>query len=258
MDDAPEPIATSATTQPARGTGAWARLPALAYLALTAVILGVAVALLAGNMGLIAAHGGEDFATYVQHVRNWLAGDGYYPAHQLAGPYQHQNDTSLYPPPFALFMLPWVWLPAVLWWVIPFAVTAYTVVRWRPALWAWPLIALCIAAPRTLSLVIWGNSTMWIVAAVAATLYWRVPATPLIFLKPGLAFFALIGIRSRWWWVTTVAGVVVALVMLPMWPDFIASVRNIRGTDPTHSLFDTAFVLIPLLAYVARRPRTDA
>lgn len=229
------------------------RVPRFACVLLTAVILGVAFAFVVGNEGLITTHGGEDLAVYRYHTDNWLSGRGYYPAYQLAGPFPHNNWNSAYPPPYALFMIPWLVLPAYLWWIIPLGIVAFTVVRWRSAPWSWPLIALCVVAPRTLGLIIWGNSTMWVVAAVAATLYWRIPVTPLILTKPVLAPFAFVGVRDRRWWFLTIAGCIVALVMLPMWPDYIVTVRNGMGIDWTHSLFDTAFVLIPVIAWRARR-----
>ena len=46
----------------------------------TATILGIAVAEVVGNVALIEGHGGEDFAIYLRHTREWLAGGSFYDA----------------------------------------------------------------------------------------------------------------------------------------------------------------------------------
>ena len=65
-----------------------------------------------------AAHLGEDFQTYLRHARDWLAGGSFYDPRQLAGPYVLQSGDSLYPPPVALLMLPFMVVPAFSWWVV--------------------------------------------------------------------------------------------------------------------------------------------
>ena len=148
----------------------------LASIVVTSIILGIAVALLVGNVGLMGAQGAEDFMIYRRHTSEWLAGGSLYDGRQLAGPYTVQAGDSLYPPPFALVMLPFLVLPAALWWAIPIVTLAWVVFHHRPQPWTWPLIALCVAAPRTLALTIYGNPTMWVAMAVAAGTVWRWPA----------------------------------------------------------------------------------
>lgn len=223
----------------------------LASVVATSMILGLAVALLVGNVGLIQAHGAEDFLIYLRHTNEWLAGGSFYEARQLAGPYAVQAGDSLYPPPFALVMLPFLVLPAALWWVIPIATIGWVVLHHRPQPWAWPLIALCIAAPRTLSLAIYGNPTMWVAMTVAAGTVWRWPAA-LAVLKPSLAFFAVIGIRDRRSWIVGAVLILVSLAMLPDWREYVTATANLRGQNLTYSLYDSAFVLIGLIAWAGR------
>ena len=97
----------------------------LLSLVATAVILGLAVAVVAGNVDLIRGHGGEDFAIYLRHTREWLDGGSFYDTRQLTGEtYTLIVGDSLYPPPFALVMLPFLILPGVLWWVLPAVIVA--------------------------------------------------------------------------------------------------------------------------------------
>ena len=117
-------------------------------------------------------------------------------------------------------------------------------------MWAWPLIAACIVAPRTISLTIYGNTTMWAAAAIAAATVSRFP-TVLILLKPTFAPFALFGIERRSWWLGFGAIVVASVAMAPMWADWFTVIANIRGDAWTHSLHDLAYLAIPLIAYVA-------
>lgn len=227
----------------------------LASIVVTSLILGIAVALLVGNVGLMGAHGAEDFMIYRRHTSEWLAGGSLYDGRQLAGPYTVQPGDSLYPPPFALVMLPFLVLPAALWWAIPIVTLAWVVFHHRPQPWTWPLIALCVAAPRTLALTIYGNPTMWVAMAVAAGTVWRWPAAFAV-LKPSIAFFALVGVRDRRFWIVAGALLIVSLAMLPDWRDYVTAISNLRGQNLTYSLFDSAFVLIGLIAWVGRsRPR---
>ena len=43
----------------------------------------------------------------------------------------------LYPPTAFLLFIPFMWLPAVLWWAVPIAVLAAAMAIHRPPIWAW-------------------------------------------------------------------------------------------------------------------------
>ena len=111
---------------------------------------------------------GLDFHLYQGYTQRWLDGQGFYLDYQLAGPYAvsppSRRSTR---PPTSCFMVPFLWLPEILWWVVPLSVIGREVIRWRPTPWAWAGIAACLAWPRTYEIVIDGNPSMWIAAFAA-------------------------------------------------------------------------------------------
>jgi hypothetical protein len=199
----------------------------------------------------VVAAWGADFDFFVTVANRWLASGEFYAAHQLAGPYEAAiNVDTLYPPVALFLFLPFLWLPAALWWAIPLSVIVWSVVRWRPAMWVWPFLAVMVWWPRTQSIIVWGNTGMWIAAFLALALRYRW-AGALILIKPSLALFALVGVRSRGWWVVATAA---AALSLPMLPDYIAAMLNNVGTFPglDYSVQDIPFIAIPIIAWMAR------
>jgi hypothetical protein len=235
--------------------GRWSRL---ALAALGSYIVSMALFQFGRGDGL---HGGVqlggDYQTYMEAAGRWLAGGSFYPAAQLAGPYELVTMREvLYPPTsiplFALFSV----LPAVLWWAIPTAVLAWSVWRHRPSPLAWVLIAVAAVTPWTWALWINGNPVMWAVAALAlATHYgWAGPA---ILVKPTLAPLALVGVRTRGWWLLLAAGLGIALLFLPLWGDYLTVLRNAHGgrAGLLYSLGDVSFASIPIVAWLGRSQR---
>jgi hypothetical protein len=226
-------------------------------LATSIAILGFAVAVIVGNVALIRALGGDDFGIYLRHTREWLSGGSFYDARQLTGsPYTLVVGDSLYPPPFAIVMLPFLILPGLMWWVLPAIIVGAVIRQHRPAPWTWPILAICIAYPRTLDLLVRGNPSMLLSASVAlATLCGR-PGI-FAFLKPSLAFLALIGIRNRAWWIAMSLLALVSLAMLADWREYLTAATNLQGQDLTYSLRDIPLAGIAIVAWVGRtRGRT--
>ena len=62
---------------------------------------------------------------------------------------------------------------------------------------------------------------------------------------------ALVGIRSRGWWIVAFA---MTLVSLPMLGDYISAMRNNVGAFPglDYSVEDIPFIAIPIIAWMAR------
>ena len=153
-------------------------------------------------------------------------------------------------------MLPFLVLPGVLWWALPAVIVGAVIRHYRPAPWTWPILALCIASPRTLGLLIYGNPSMWLAASVALSTLWGWPGV-FAFLKPSLAFFALIGIRTRGWWIALGVFGLVSLAMLPDWREYVTAATNMQGQNLTYSLMDIPLAGIAVVAWVGRtRSRT--
>lgn len=170
---------------------------------------------------------GMDLRLYIEHATRWLAGEGFYVPVQLAGPYVIEEVFgSVYPPVLLYLLVPFVvGLPWVLWWMVPLTVIGAAVVRSRPAWWQWPLLALILVYPRTWTVIVLGNPSMWALAALAAGMVWKWPAVGVL-LKATLAPLALIGVRHRSWWVGLGIAVLLALPFGLMWLDYITAVTN--------------------------------
>lgn len=204
---------------------------------------------------------GVDFREYRDQVASFLSGGSLYYPWQLTGPYDivagsvgvtGNVNPSLYPPLIVPLMAPFLVLPAVLWWAIPAAIVGYVLWRLRPSAWAWVGIGACLAWPWSLAPILYGNPVMWCAAAVAAGVLWRWPAV-LVLVKPTLAPFALVGIRSRRWWVALAVLGAVSLTMLPAWVDWLHATINARGAGLTYSLAQFPLMAVPLIAWLGRR-----
>jgi hypothetical protein len=201
---------------------------------------------------------GFDYRFFVGISQRWLADGSYYLPRQLEGvPYAMLPVQDVMYPPSALFLfVPFAFLPAVLWWAIPIAVTLY-VVRWlKPAPWAVCVMLVLLMWPRAIGAYVYANTDIWMAAFVAAGLRWGWPAVMLT-LKPTLAPLALIGIRQRSWWVALAVLALVSFPMLPLWLDYLVAVRNIQiALD--YSLGSVPLIVMPLVAWLGRdRSRTS-
>jgi hypothetical protein len=203
--------------------------------------------------GLFAFGLGYDQHTYLGAARDWLAGRGFYESYQLAGPYRIQAAEILYPPSLLVVLVPFTFLPEPAFVLVPLAVTAAVVWSWHPSYRGWLLIGACLAAPSSFGLYLFGNPGMWAVAAVA--LATRYGVGPLVLVKPTFAPFALVGIRTRAWWLTLAAGLGFAFLTLPLWLDYLTVMRNIIEPDPFYAVWTVPMMLVPLIA--ARSSRRD-
>jgi hypothetical protein len=199
---------------------------------------------------------GDDLDFFRSVAQRWLDTGVYYTDHQLAGPYVVQTQVdNLYPPPALLLFVPFTFLPAILWWVIPVGLIGYAVWWTRPYVWAWPVLALTVLYPKTPAVLLYGNSDLWGVAFCAAGVRWGWPAA-LVAFKPSVGFLALPGILSRGWWIATAALVLVTLPLLSLWLDYPRVVLN-SDSDVGRSLSDAPFFLLPFLAWFTSTRRAD-
>ncbi|MDP9225118.1 MAG: hypothetical protein M3P18_14985 [Actinomycetota bacterium] len=241
-----------------RHVWAWERIRIARPLAIatTAAIVLLAATSWVSHWDLVVDQWGNDLEFFVSVASRWLTSGDFYDPRQLAGPYEAAiNVDTLYPPAALLLFLPFVWLPAVLWWAIPLGIVTWHVARCRPVWWVWPVLALILWYPRTQSIIVWGSTGMWIAAVVALGLRYRWPAA-LVMLKPTLAPFALIGVRSRWWWLV---GVILFVVSVPMLADYLTAMSNEGGEFGTldYSLQDVPTIAIGVIAWWARTTPVD-
>ncbi len=190
-----------------------------------------------------------DFTLYRDAAASWLAGQGFYRPYQLTGPYP--MFTTPYPimyPPLVLYLLiPFTVLPAALWWIIPCGIVAWSLWRLRPRWWAWPLLLALTLAPTSVDEILFGNPVIWAWAAGWLAVQFRWPG-PLVLFKPTLAPFALVGIRSRGWWVVLAAGFLAAVPFgTSMWLDWWNATRNIQSPW-LYLVRDWPLMAMPLVA----------
>ena len=196
---------------------------------------------------------GGDLEIYLGATRRFLEGGSFYPPDQLTHPYQLATGVVLYPPTTIPLLAAFTVLPAILWWAIPISITAYVVARCKPSILGWALIAVCLAFPDTIALLVYGNPAMWAMAVLA--LATRQPwVSAFILLKPSLLPLAVIGIRDRRWWAVVAVPAIASLTLLPVWGDYLTVLLNLRGSDILYSVGDIPMVLIPAVAWAARRP----
>ena len=204
----------------------------------------------------IAARGGffgagVDLGIYTTAARHWLADGTWYLPRQLAGQYGVEFGDVLYPPTLLWLAVPFSVLPGILWWIIPGAIAAIGLARLRPAMWSWPFMAACLAWPRTTAQISFGNPVIWI----AASLFWGVGAVALF--KPTVIPFALLGLRSRRWWLAAGLMTSLTLPLLPLVLEYPSVLLNAR--DPggwLYSIAEWPFLAIPLVAWTGRERRT--
>ncbi len=212
-------------------------------------------------VGVFAIHAltnpvfGLDYQWHVDAARRLLeTGTPYWPW-QLEGPYDIGNGAILYPPTaFALF-IPFIWLPAVLWWAIPTGLLVYCAWRHHPPLWAWAMVGAILAYEKSLNVYVFGNPTMWLVAAVALATRWGWPSV-LVLAKPTFAPLALIGVGRRSWWTALAVFAAVSLLFGRLWLDWIRVASN-SDVSLFYNLPTVPLMLAPLIPWLTgdRPPR---
>lgn len=199
---------------------------------------------------------GMDFEFYRSVGERWLGGGPYYWPHQLSGPYDGyvldgagRGDT-FYPPTALFLFVPFVWLPGVLWWLIPIGVLGMIAWSWRPAPVALLAGVTLLLWPRAVGAYLFGNTDIWAAAGIAAMLRWGWPAA-LLSLKPVYVPFAILAVRRREAWIGGIAIVVLSLPMLPLWIDYATAMRNV-SIPLEYSLGSIPLMLVPIVMWFGR------
>ena len=193
---------------------------------------------------------GIDADIYFSATQSWLADGTWYLPRQLEGPYGIEYGDVLYPPVLLYLLVPFQWLPFVLWWAIPVAAITWALWRIRPPLWSWPLLVLCLAWPLSMEQLIKGNPVLWILAAQAVAIAIGLPTT-LVLLKPSLFPFALAGIRRRAWWAQAAILVILSLPLLELTLLYPQVVFDSRGGGLLYSVRDVPLLFMPVIAGLA-------
>jgi len=218
------------------------------------VLFGLAAAMLAWMIAPVIGQGvslGRDLDLYLDATRRLLAGGSFYRPEQIAGPYAIAMGDVLYPPSTIPLFVPFLWLPGFLWWAVPLGIIAAVVWSWRPSPLGWAVIAVCLTFPNSVALVLNGNPVMWAAAGVAigTRTGW---GYALALLKPTVAIVGLLGVRDRRWWLVAALGLAVGLPFAGLWPDYVTTLGNVRGSSLLYSLGDLPFVLVPVIAWIGR------
>ena len=229
------------------------RSAVLAWSAIAAAIVLVLIDLfdLVMNATTLQGQLGVDYRLYIDSATRWLSGGPYFEPYQLAGPYQISAGDILYPPVSLLLFVPFTFLPAVLWWLLPAAAVGWSIAHLRPKPLVWPLLALCAAWPPTLVKIVTGNPVIWAVAAMALGVVYAWPSV-LVLIKPSLFPFALFGIRRKAWWLALGVFVLVSLPFGSLWIDWIHSVLNSQGGGLAYSSLEIPMLAFPIIAWLGR------
>jgi hypothetical protein len=195
----------------------------------------------------------RDLEGYLDGTRRFLATGSPYDPLAVVGAWQLSSHSFIHPPTALPLFLPFLVLPAFLWWVIPIGITAYAVRRLSPAPWSWPLMALGLVWVRSTGSLLAGNTDMWAMAFVAAGAVWGWPAALLV-VKPTFAPLAAVASGRRSFWLAGVAIGAVSLAMAGLWLEYAAVIRN-SGLSLAYSLLNLPLVAIPAVAWFARRDR---
>lgn len=197
---------------------------------------------------------GIDLHFFQGVAQRWLDTGVYYTERELSGPFVVQTLVdNLYPPQALFLFVPFVFLPAILWWVLPLGLIAYVIWWCRPVTWALPILALVVLYPKTLAVIMYGNSDIWATAFAAAGVRWGWPAV-LVSFKPSVGFLAAIGIGTRRWWTAAVLLAIVNLPLLGLWLDYPRVLMN-SDTNLGRALSDLPLFILPIVAWLTSSRR---
>lgn len=174
---------------------------------------------------------GIDERMYREATLRWLGGGPFYLPHQVAGPYVVTMGDVMYPPIMLALFVPLALLPPQVWYALPIAIMAASLRRLRPRWWVWPILLVMAAWPWMLGFWLFGNPKLWIAAGL----------------------FLLVGRSWRWWLVAGIAGALLSLAFLPMWPDYLAATRNAVNIGYAVQASTWLLLAIPVVAWLGSR-----
>jgi hypothetical protein len=232
-----------------RPIGLWAFAAAFVFLLVAVETLAIVVFVIAGSDVWSI---GMDYRFYRDVGTRWLEDGSFYTPEQLTGPYVGRLMVDVFYPPTALWLfVPFAVLPAVLWWAVPILVVLFALLRMRPRPWAWLIIAILLAWPRAIGAYLFGNTDIWIVAALASGFVWGWPAA-FVIVKPALLPLVLPIVRRQRFWAGLAAVAALTIPTLPLWPAYVQAMRDLT-IDLGHSIGSVPLMAIPLVAWLGSR-----
>jgi hypothetical protein len=190
------------------------------------------------------AFGNGDLNGYLDGARRFLEVGSPYLPEQLSGAWTPAGHLFMHPPIALLLFVPFLWLPAVVWWAVPLGVTAVLVLQARPSPWQWLAIALCVAWPRSVGSLLAGNSDLWAMMGVALGMRFGW-GFALLWVKPTFALFAFLRPHNLRW--VTILGLLASLPLAALWIDYATIMQNARvGLD--YSVLNLPLVVVPVIA----------
>lgn len=190
----------------------------------------------------------KDYDLYMEATRRWLAGGPFYPDWQTSGLFELRWGAILYPPIALVLFVPFSFLPAWLWILIPLTVTLAVIASHRPGPWRLAVIAALLSIyPLEVLEYTSGTPTIWVVMSMALATRWPWWSA-LILAKPTLFVFGLVGIRSRNWWLAVLAMTVVTLAWWSMTLTWVGVMLDLRGGNALYSMVNVPLMLVLLVA----------
>ncbi len=228
----------------------------------TIAIVAISLTLFVAQLAWFAAGGVAiimpdwDRGHYMDAALRFVDAGTPYLASEVAAPFDYVPLTFLHPPLALWLMVPFAYLPAAAWYIVPIVIVAWCLLAWRPSPLAWAVVALCLLWPRTPALIVTGGTDMWATAVVALGLRFGWPG-PLLMIKPSLAPLLLAGInRGRAWWLGWVLVVVLSIPFGALWLDWIQVLLHAPG-GLLYSALAIPGVALPLAAWLGRRRDDD-
>ena len=225
--------------------------------ALVLTLLDASIWIAGAQLGIAWPGLGGDLGLHRDAATRWLTDGSPYLPVQLTGPYDVwalQPMPFLYPPSMLPLFVAFLYLPGVLWYVIPLGVTIVAIAVHRPTRTQIIVMLLLLAWPQTISSLISGNVLMWVLAALAVGTH--VPAiSPLVFLKPSLFPFGFWNAQRGSWWAGLAVVILAAIPFGHLWAEWATALFDSRQSlGLLYSIYQVPALLIPLVP-VLRDPR---
>ena len=194
----------------------------LALAAAGALLLFIGVQLWVAAMSPVSIlyhNQGADYSVYMAATRRFLAGGDFYRPFDV-----------LYPPIALLVFVPFSLLPPQAWWIVSLGTIGYVAYHQTRTDWQRVALLASLATGGSMIGILTGNGSLMVATAIAAGNRWGWPAA-LVVLKPNLAPWSLVGVRSRGWWITLGVLALASFALLPLWFEWARAMLGFYGSS---------------------------